>query len=95
MSSPSGGAAALPEECRCPARMANVGIASFLFPLLVIVSLAFSKPLTFSLAPVFAGALVLTAIAMWQITDDGEGRTYEGWALIATYAILATITLYE
>jgi Ca2+:H+ antiporter len=72
-----------------------VQIAAFLFPLLVIVSLAFSKPLTFSLAPVFAGALALTAIAMWQVTDDGEGRTYEGWALIATYAILATITLYE
>ena len=72
-----------------------VQIAAFLFPVLVIVSLAFSKPLTFSLAPVFAGALALTAIAMWQITDDGEARAYEGWALIATYAILATITLYE
>jgi Ca2+:H+ antiporter len=72
-----------------------VQIAAFLFPLLVIASLAFTKPLTFSLAPVFTGALALTAIAMWQITDDGEGRAYEGWALVATYAILATITLYE
>jgi Ca2+:H+ antiporter len=72
-----------------------VQIAAFLFPLLVIISLGFTKTLTFSLAPVFAGALALTAIAMWQITDDGEARAYEGWALIATYAILATITLYE
>jgi Ca2+:H+ antiporter len=72
-----------------------VQIAAFLFPLLVILSLAFTKALTFSLAPVFTGALALTAIAIWQITDDGEARAYEGWALIATYAILATITLYE
>jgi Ca2+:H+ antiporter len=70
-------------------------IAGFLYPLLVIVSLAFSKQLTFSLAPVYAAALALTAVAVWQITDDGEARAYEGWALIATYAILATIALYE
>ena len=72
-----------------------VQIAAFLFPLLVLVSLLFAKPLTFSLAPVFTAALALTSIAIWQITDDGEARAYEGWALVATYAILATITLYE
>lgn len=72
-----------------------IQIAAFLFPLMVIVSLAFSKALTFSLTPVLTGALALTAVAVWQITDDGEARAYEGWALIATYAILATITFYE
>ena len=36
-----------------------------------------------------------TAIAMWQITSDGEATMFEGLALVATYVILATITLFE
>jgi Ca2+:H+ antiporter len=72
-----------------------VQILGFLYPVLVIASLAFSKQLTFSLAPVYTAALALTAVAVWQITDDGEARAYEGWALIATYAVLGTIALYE
>jgi Ca2+:H+ antiporter len=70
-------------------------IAAFLFPLLVLVSLLLSTTLTFALAPVYIGALALTAIAVWQITGDGEAHAFEGWALVATYAILASITLYE
>ena len=70
-------------------------IAAFLFPLLVLISLAFVTPLTFALAPIYIGALALTAIAVWQITGDGIAHPFEGWALIATYAILAVITLYE
>ena len=70
-------------------------IAAFLFPALVLVSLAFEHALTFQLAPVYIGALFLTAIAVWQITGDGEAREFEGWALIALYAMLATFTLYE
>jgi Ca2+:H+ antiporter len=70
-------------------------IAAFLFPALVLVSLAFTHTLTFQLAPVYIGALFLTAIAVWQITGDGEALEFEGWALIALYVILATFTLYE
>jgi Ca2+:H+ antiporter len=70
-------------------------IAAFLFPALVLVSLAFDNALTFQLAPVYIGALFLTAIAVWQITGDGEAQEFEGWALIATYAMLATFTLFE
>jgi Ca2+:H+ antiporter len=70
-------------------------IAAFLFPALVLVSLAFTHTLTFQLAPVYVGALFLTAIAVWQITGDGEAAEFEGWALIALYVILATFTLYE
>ena len=70
-------------------------IAAFLFPALVLVSLGFSHTLTFQLAPVYIGALFLTAIAIWQITGDGEALEFEGWALIALYVILATFTLYE
>ena len=43
----------------------------------------------------WARALAFTAIAMWQITSDGEASVFEGLALVATYVILATITLFE
>jgi Ca2+:H+ antiporter len=70
-------------------------IAAFLFPLLVLISFALSTTLTFSLAPVYIGALVLTALALAQITGDGEAAPFEGVALIALYVILATLTQYE
>ena len=38
--------------------------------------------------PVFLGALALTAIALWQITGDGEATIFEGIALIAMYVTL-------
>src|SRR5438034_4456619 len=70
-------------------------IAAFLYPVLVLISLAFAHTLTFALAPVYVGALALTAIAVWQVTGDGEASAFEGWALVATYLILAALTLYE
>jgi Ca2+:H+ antiporter len=70
-------------------------IAAFLYPVLVLVSLAFTHQLTFDLAPIYIGALLLTALAMWQITGDGEAVAFEGWALVAIYVILAALTLYE
>jgi Ca2+:H+ antiporter len=70
-------------------------VAVFLFPLLILVSLLFSESLTFSLKPVYIGALGLTAISVWQITGDGEAAEFEGFALVALYVILATLTLFE
>ncbi len=70
-------------------------IAGFLFPALVLVSLFFVTPLTFALAPVYIGALFLTALAVWQITSDGEALMFEGAALVAIYLVLAAFTLYE
>jgi Ca2+:H+ antiporter len=70
-------------------------IAAFLFPLLVLVSFLLATTLTFALAPVYIGALLVMALAMWQITGDGEAAAFEGWALVALYVILATLTLYE
>ncbi len=70
-------------------------IAAFLFPLLVLVSFALSTRLTFALAPVYIGALALTALTLSQVTGDGEAAAFEGWALVALYVILATFTLYE
>lgn len=70
-------------------------IAAFLFPVLVLISLALSTTLTFSLAPVYIGALALTALSLAQVTGDGEAAAFEGWALVALYVILAALTLYE
>ena len=70
-------------------------IACFLFPVLVLVSLLFEQHLTFVVDPVFVGALALTAIAVWQITGDGEAVLFEGLALIAFYVVLATLVWYE
>ena len=69
-------------------------IAAFLFPALVLISLTMHTSLTFSLRPVYIGALAVSALVIWQITDDGEGHPYEGWALVVTYVVLAMITLY-
>ena len=70
-------------------------IACFLFPVLVIVSLAFTEQLTFVIEPVFLGALALTAIAVWQITGDGKAVLFEGMALVAFYVVLATLVWFE
>jgi Ca2+:H+ antiporter len=70
-------------------------IAAFLFPLLVLISFALATTLTFALAPVYIGALLVMALAVWQVTADGEAAMFEGWALVALYVILATLTLYE
>ena len=70
-------------------------ITAFLFPALVLVSLLFATPLTFALAPIYIGALLLSGIALWQITSDGEATNFEGVALIALYVILAVATFYE
>jgi Ca2+:H+ antiporter len=70
-------------------------IAAFLFPLLVLISFALATTLTFALAPVYIGALALTVLALAQVTGDGEAAAFEGWALVALYVILATVTLYE
>ena len=39
-------------------------------------------------------ALVFAALAIWQITGDGEAAAYEGFALVATYALLATVVWF-
>ena len=70
-------------------------IAAFLFPVLVLISLALSTTLTFALAPVYIGALGLMAISVWQVTGDGEAAAFEGWALAATYVVLAVVAIYE
>ena len=70
-------------------------IAAFLYPLLVLVSLLTATTLTFSIAPVYAGALFGTAVIMWQITGDGEATAFEGAALIAAFVILATVAAFE
>ena len=70
-------------------------IACFLYPVLVLASLAFEHRLTFVIDPVYLGALALTAIAVWQITGDGEAVLFEGLALASLYVVLATLVWFE
>jgi Ca2+:H+ antiporter len=70
-------------------------IAVFLFPLLVLCSLFFDTQLTFVLPAVYAVALFLMAISVWQVTQDGEAFAFEGLALVGFYVILAVLTFYE
>lgn len=70
-------------------------IAVFLFPILVLLSLFFSSHLTFVLNPIYVIALVLMALALWQITGDGKAVLFEGLALVALYAVVATLAFYE
>jgi Ca2+/H+ antiporter len=61
----------------------------------VLLSLFFDARLTFVASPVYIGALALMAIAVWQVTGDGEATEFEGIALIGLYAVLATLAFYE
>jgi Ca2+:H+ antiporter len=73
-------------------------IAAFLYPALVLMSLFFDQRLTFGVPGgglVLVVALVFAALAIWQITGDGEAAGYEGLALVATYAVLATVVWFE
>ena len=70
-------------------------VAAFLFPVLVLISLLFASHLTFVLAPVYIGALLITAIAVWQVTGDGEATIPEGAALVGIFLMLAFLTFYE
>jgi hypothetical protein len=47
------------------------------------------------LSPVYIGALLLTALAIWQITGDGEAAEFEGAALIGLYAVLGAFALAD
>ncbi len=70
-------------------------IAALLFPALVLVSLLFSNTLTFALNPVYIGAILLTALAVWQITGDGEATRFEGVALMSLYVVLGAYAFLE
>ena len=61
---------------------------------LALVSLLTATTLTFTLAPVYIGALFGTAVAVWQITGDGEATLFEGAALVATFGILAIVAAF-
>jgi Ca2+:H+ antiporter len=70
-------------------------LAAFLYPVLVLVSLATATTLTFAVAPVYAGALFGAAVLVWQTTGDGEAPVWEGLALIAAYVIVATVAGFQ
>jgi Ca2+:H+ antiporter len=69
-------------------------IASFLFPLLVLVSLLTATTLTFSFSPVYVGALFGTSVIVWQITGDGEATYFEGASLVGAFVVLAAVAWF-
>jgi Ca2+:H+ antiporter len=70
-------------------------VAVLLFPVLVLLSLFLTTHLVLEVTPVYLGALVLTALALWQITGDGEAYSFEGLTLIGMYVILAVVAYFE
>jgi Ca2+:H+ antiporter len=70
-------------------------VASFLLPLLVLVSLLTTTALTFAFPAIYIGALIGTAVIVWQITGDGEATPFEGVALVAAFVILAIVAAFE
>jgi Ca2+:H+ antiporter len=70
-------------------------IAVFLFPALILVSLLLAHSLTFVLPPIYIASLALSAIAIWQITGDGEARAYEGAALVALFVIVGAVAWFD
>ena len=70
-------------------------IAAFLYPALVLVSLLFETRLTFDSPLLLVVALAFAALAIWQISGDGETTLHEGFALVALYATLATVMWFE
>jgi Ca2+:H+ antiporter len=70
-------------------------VAAFLFPLLVLISLGFTHHLTFAMPGIYVGGLALGALAVWQITGDGEAAVYEGVALVALFVIMGTFAAYS
>jgi Ca2+:H+ antiporter len=70
-------------------------IAVFLFPALILVSLLLAHSLTFVLPPIYIASLGLSAVAVWQITGDGEARAYEGAALVALFVIVGAVAWFD
>jgi hypothetical protein len=44
---------------------------------------------------VYIASLALSAVAIWQITGDGEARDYEGAALVALFMIVGAVAFFE
>ena len=61
----------------------------------MLLSLLLPTHLILEVSPLYLGALVLTALALWQITGDGEAYAFEGLALVAMFVILAVVSYFE
>jgi Ca2+:H+ antiporter len=72
-----------------------VQIAGFLYPVLILVSLALPTQLTFHLRPIYIGAITLMAIAVRQVTGDGEAAPFEGFALVGLYVVVAVVVAFD
>ena len=51
--------------------------------------------MTFNSPLILVVALAFSALAIWQITGDGEAGGYEGFAVVALYVTIATVAWFE
>jgi Ca2+:H+ antiporter len=65
---------------------AQVGL--FVVPLVLLLSFAFTHPLTLAFRPVELGAMGLAAVLVAFTIHDGRARRWEGALLVAVYALL-------
>jgi len=65
-------------------------VVLFLAPVLVILSFFVAPvPMTLVFDPLLLGTLVVTALLIYVIVDDGEANAFEGAMLLGLYAIVA------
>ena len=72
----------------------TIQVATFVAPLLVLVSLFFSTPLNLVFQPLELTVLVVAAILFPIVTLDGESTWLEGVQLVAVYVIACVVFFY-
>lgn len=70
-------------------------IAMFVAPILVLVSLLFSTPMSLIFNTFELVAIVLSVMITNFITEDGESNWFEGLQLLAAYAIMAVVFFFH
>lgn len=73
----------------------SLQIALFVAPLLVVIGLFFSHPLTLVFPPVEVAVIFLATILVSLVSLDGETNWYEGVMVTATYVIFALLFYFE
>jgi Ca2+:H+ antiporter len=69
-------------------------VALFVLPLVLLVSFAFTHPLTLAFRPIELFAMGASALFVGFVIQDGRSRRWEGLLLISVYAAFAVVFFY-
>ena len=69
-------------------------VALFVLPVVLLLSFAFTHPLTLAFRPVELFAMGASAVFVAIVIRDGKARRWEGAMLIGVYALLAVLFYY-